>query len=83
MASLTSFRSLLYARAPLLASVRTHLGYIPFEGRTATPPNDIVKFTLELKKANMQAVTKVEPTNYENIKKGYIMPSRPLTPLTR
>ena len=70
MASLTSFRSLLSARAPLLASVRTHLGYIPFEGRTATPPNDIVKFTLELKKANMQAVTKVEPTNYKNIKKG-------------
>jgi len=62
MASLTSFRSLLSARAPLLASVRTHLGYIPFEGRTATPPNDIVKFTLELKKANMQAVTKATYT---------------------
>ena len=53
----------------MLASVRTHLGYIPFEGRTATPPNDIVKFTLELKKANMQAVTKVERTLSEKFKR--------------
>ena len=44
----------------MLASVRTHLGYIPFEGRTAAPPNQMVKFTLELKKANMQPVTKVD-----------------------
>ena len=53
----------------MLASVRTHLGYIPFEGRTATPPNDIVKFTLELKKANMQAVTKVERTLSEKFER--------------
>ena len=59
MGSFTTLRPLLSARAPMLASVRTHLGYIPFEGRTAAPPNQMVKFTLELKKANMQPVTKV------------------------
>ena len=82
MASLTSFRPLLSARAPLLSIVRTHLGYIPFEGRTATPPNDIVKFTLELKKANMQAATKVEKYNLYRLTKLY-MSSRQPTPLTR
>ena len=81
MASLTSFRPLLSARAPLLASVRTHLGYIPFEGRTATPPNDVVKFTLELKKANMQAATKVG-TFYWKMKRVK-MSSRPPTHLTQ
>ena len=82
MGSFTTLRPLLSARAPMLASVRTHLGYIPFEGRTAAPPNQMVKFTLELKKANMQPVTKVHKLEigfYNNHSIFY----RPPTPLTQ
>ena len=39
--------------------VRSHLGYIPFEGRMAPQLNNAQKFLLEYKKANLQPVKKV------------------------
>lgn len=58
-----SLRGLL-ARPGLAAvtAVRTHLGYIPYEGRRATQMNNMIQFTLELKKANLQPVKKVTYT---------------------
>jgi len=47
---------------PILSSVRTHLGYIPFEGRTSAYPTNLVKFLLEMKQANLQPVKKVTYT---------------------
>ena len=48
---------------PLLATaVRTHLGYIPFEGRLSKPPTNVVKFIMELGRANVQPVTKATYT---------------------
>jgi len=40
-------------------SVRTHLGYIPFEGRMGGNLDNCGKFLLEHKRANMQPVKKV------------------------
>lgn len=59
---MTLLKQLLSPRPPLLVSVRTHLGYIPFEGRKAPPPNNIKKFTMQLYEANMQPVNKVTYT---------------------
>ena len=43
----------------MLMSVRTHLGYIPFEGRIGGELDNCGKFLLEHKRANMQPVKKV------------------------
>ena len=54
---------LLKTVSPMVMSVRTHLGYIPFEGRLgADRMNNAQKFYLEHKKANMQPVKKVTYT---------------------
>ena len=54
---------LLKTVSPMVTSVRTHLGYIPFEGRLgAHRMNNAQKFYLEHKKANMQPVKKVTYT---------------------
>ena len=60
MATLATLR--LVPRAPLATAVRTHLGYIPFEGRLSKPPTNVVKFTMELARANLQPVTKATYT---------------------
>lgn len=44
---------------PTLSSVRTHLGYIPFEGRIGRKLSNKELFLHELKKANIQPVKKV------------------------
>ena len=45
---------------PLVMSVRTHLGYIPFEGRMGGHVlSNPEKFFIEHKKANLQPVKKV------------------------
>lgn len=60
--------------SPLKTLVRTHLGYIPFEGRLSPQLNNMQKFILEHKKANLQPVTKVTYTfdpmleNYHSIR---------------
>eukprot|EP00092_Neocalanus_flemingeri_P022591 GFUD01024499.1.p1 GENE.GFUD01024499.1~~GFUD01024499.1.p1 ORF type:complete len:179 (+),score=37.65 GFUD01024499.1:57-539(+) len=55
---------------PLKTIVRTHLGYIPFEGRLGPQLNNMQKFILEHKKANLQPVTKVTYT-FDPIKENY------------
>ena len=52
----------LKTHSPIKNIVRTHLGYIPFEGRLSPPLNNTQKFLLEHKKANLQPVTKVTYT---------------------
>ena len=47
---------------PMVMSVRTHLGYIPFEGRMGGQLDNCGKFLLEHKRANMQPVKKVTYT---------------------
>ena len=48
---------------PLVTSVRTHLGYIPFEGRLGYQlQTNAQKFYSEHKKANLQPVAKVTYT---------------------
>jgi len=48
---------------PLVSSVRTHLGYIPFEGRLGYQlQTNAQKFYSEHKKANLQPVAKVTYT---------------------
>jgi len=47
---------------PLVTSVRTHLGYIPFEGRVAAPLSNMGKFLKEVKRANLQPCNKVTYT---------------------
>lgn len=47
---------------PTVAAVRTHLGYIPFEGRRAAPPCNQVKFFQQMNLANNQPVKKVTYT---------------------
>ena len=47
---------------PMVMSVRTHLGYIPFEGRIGGNLNNCGKFLLEHKRANLQPVKKVTYT---------------------
>ena len=47
---------------PMVMSVRTHLGYIPFEGRIGGQLDNCGKFLLEHKKANLQPVKKVTYT---------------------
>ncbi len=38
---------------------RTHMGYIPFEGRIGRKLSNVEKFYLEAKRANLQPVKKV------------------------
>ena len=48
---------------PLVTSVRTHLGYVPFEGRLGYQlQTNAQKFYSEHKKANLQPVAKVTYT---------------------
>jgi len=47
---------------PTVGAVRTHLGYIPFEGRKSAPPTNQVKFFQQIKLANNQPVKKVTYT---------------------
>ena len=48
---------------PLVMSVRTHLGYIPFEGRPHSyTMSNAEKFFIEQRKANLQPVKKVTYT---------------------
>ena len=56
--------------SPLKTLVRTHLGYIPFEGRLGPQPNNMQKFIMEHKKANLQPVKKVTYT-FDPIKENY------------
>lgn len=49
-------------RTPLVIAVRTHLGYIPFEGRLGRKLSDAEKFYIEVKRANLQPVKKVTYT---------------------
>jgi len=60
----------LKSSTPLKTLVRTHLGYIPFEGRLAPQLNSRQKFFLEHKKANLQPVTKVTYT-FDPMKENY------------
>jgi len=53
---------LLKTCSPLKTLVRTHLGYIPFEGRLGPQLNNMQKFVIEHKKANVQPVNKVTYT---------------------
>merc|ERR1719369_2083003 len=46
----------------MISTVRTHLGYIPFEGRLGKHLNNTMKFHLEMRKANLQPVIKVTYT---------------------
>jgi len=48
--------------SPLVNSVRTHLGYIPFEGRLSRPMVNKQKFLMETKRANLQPVNKITYT---------------------
>jgi len=50
--------------------VRTHLGYIPFEGRVGPQPTNVQKFTRELAVANLQPVNKVTYT-FDPMKENY------------
>lgn len=54
-----SIRLVQPARTPLLITVRTHLGYIPFEGRVGRRLSNSEKFYIEAKRANLQPVKKV------------------------
>jgi len=47
---------------PTVAAVRTHLGYIPFEGRMTIPQTNQVKFFQQIKLANNQPVKKITYT---------------------
>lgn len=47
---------------PGVVSVRTHLGYIPFEGRLSSTPNNLQKFYQQISMANLQPVKKVTYT---------------------
>jgi len=49
-------------RPPQVESVRTHLGYIPFEGRVGKKLSNTELFLHELKRANIQPVKKVTYT---------------------
>lgn len=60
----------LKSSTPLKTLVRTHLGYIPFEGRLGPQLNNNQKFLLEQKKANLQPVTKVTYT-FDPMKENY------------
>ena len=42
-----------------LQCFRTHLGYIPFEGRIGKKLSNVEKFYIEAKRANLQPVKKV------------------------
>ena len=53
---------LLKTVSPMVMSVRTHLGYIPFEGRLGGQLSNCGKFLLEHKRANLQPVKKVTYT---------------------
>jgi len=48
--------------SPLKTLVRTHLGYIPFEGRLGRRPTNWSKFYAEHRNANLQPVSKVTYT---------------------
>jgi hypothetical protein len=50
--------------------IRTHLGYIPHEGRMGPEPKNVQKFHFEVAKANMQPVTKVTYT-FDPMKENY------------
>jgi len=47
---------------PLVSAVRTHLGYIPYEGRKGRKLSNRELFLHELKRANLQPVKKVTYT---------------------
>lgn len=55
---------------PLKTLVRTHLGYIPFEGRLGRRPTNITKFYEEHRNTNLQPVSKITYT-FDPIKENY------------
>ena len=56
--------------SPLRTIVRTHLGYIPFEGRLAPRPTKWSKFYEEHRNTNLQPVSKITYT-FDPIKENY------------
>jgi len=56
--------------SPLRTIVRTHLGYIPFEGRLAPRPTKWSKFYEEHRNTNLQPVSKIT-YSFDPIKENY------------
>lgn len=68
---------------PLVTSVRTHLGYIPFEGRVGRKLSNTELFLHELKAANIQPAKKITYTfdpmreDYQSIRNFMYFWNRP------
>jgi len=66
----SSATSTLRSQVPLVTSVRTHLGYIPFQGRMGRKLSNTELFLKELRVANIQPVKKVTYT-FDPIREDY------------
>jgi hypothetical protein len=68
---------------PLVTSVRTNLGYIPFEGRVGRKLSNTEHFLFELRKANIQPAKKITYTfdpmreDYQSIRNFMYFWNRP------